>query len=71
MRLCVARQALSPAEPSRAAPLSDVLRLLLFIVMLLAPDFSGSEPENAAAKPVQPAFAFGEHVACSHTSTAT
>ena len=34
-----------------------VLRLLLFLVMLLAPDFSDSEPENISAKPVQPAFA--------------
>jgi hypothetical protein len=34
-----------------------VLRLLLYIMMLLAPDLSDSEPENIAAKPVQPAFA--------------
>jgi len=33
-----------------------VLRLLLFFVMLLAPDFSDSEPETIAAKPAQPAF---------------
>jgi hypothetical protein len=32
-----------------------VLRLLLFFVMLLAPDFSDSEPETIAAKPAQPA----------------
>jgi len=34
-----------------------VLRLLLFLVMLLAPDLADSEPENIAAKPAQPAFA--------------
>jgi hypothetical protein len=33
-----------------------VLRLLLFLMMLLAPDLSDSEPENIAAKPAQPAF---------------
>jgi len=33
-----------------------VLRLLLFIMMLLAPDLSDSEPENITAKPAQPAF---------------
>jgi len=33
-----------------------VLRLLLFLLMLLAPDLSDSEPENMAAKPAQPAF---------------
>jgi hypothetical protein len=34
-----------------------VLRLLLFLVMLLAPDLSDSEPETVVAKPAQPAFA--------------
>jgi hypothetical protein len=33
-----------------------VLRLLLYLMMLLAPDLSDSEPENIAAKPAQPAF---------------
>jgi hypothetical protein len=33
-----------------------VLRLLLFLMMLLAPDLSDSEPESIAAEPAQPAF---------------
>jgi hypothetical protein len=33
-----------------------VLRLLLFLMMLLAPDLSDSEPENIT-KPAQPSFA--------------
>ena len=34
-----------------------VLRLLLFLVMLLAPDFSDSDAPSASPEALQPAFA--------------
>jgi hypothetical protein len=34
-----------------------VLRLLLFLVMLLAPDFSDSDVPSASSEALQPAFA--------------